>query len=311
MRRFVECAACGVSATQPHLVVRDRLAVAPDERFAIVCCAGCGLLRLDPRPAEEELLSFYPEDYAPFERVIHEEPSALRRWMRRRYLAKRVREVGRFAPTPGRALDVGCATGLFLDALRARGWKVTGVEPSDFAARYARERLGLAVHQGMLDDAPFAERSFELITLWHVLEHLPDPAASLQRLRSLLVPGGVVALTVPNAGGWDARLWGAWWAGWDAPRHLYHFTPATLSRLLHDAGFQVMARRSFTDRHGMWVLSAAARARAFPTSRGHRLLYRMLATLPAQLLTYPYFLLAERANRSSAITLFARRPEEP
>ncbi|MBA3533115.1 MAG: class I SAM-dependent methyltransferase [Ardenticatenales bacterium] len=309
MRVHIPCGFCGSEQYHPHITLTDRLGLVTDEQFHVVSCAECTLLRLNPRPTVDELGAFYPDDYAPFEQPIQSDHSPLRRWMRRRFQQKRVRAVRTFQPEAGRALDVGCATGLFLEALRSEGWQVQGVELNERAATFAREQLKLDVFCGTLEDAPLVKGSFDVITLWHVLEHLPEPAAALSRLYDLLAPGGTLVLTVPNAAGWDARLWGPWWAGWDAPRHLYHFTPHTLEHLLNAVGFGQIRLSSFTDRHGVWVLSAAHWAQAAPTHRLRALWSRVLGTLPAQVLSYPYFTVAERFNSSSAMTFFAQKGE--
>jgi protoporphyrinogen oxidase/SAM-dependent methyltransferase len=138
---------------------------------------------------------------------------------------------------PGRLLDVGCWTGSFLVAAQERGWEVTGVEPSAWAASRARER-GVKVHEGELANAAFAPGSFEAIVTCDVLEHLVDPAAAIDRFAELLVPGGALYLTVPDAGSRLARLMGRrWWAV--VPMHLQHFTRPSMRLLLSRHGFEV------------------------------------------------------------------------
>jgi SAM-dependent methyltransferase len=138
----------------------------------------------------------------------------------------------------GKLLDVGCGTGKDLLRLQEAGWAVTGVEISPYAASLARARLGCEVMVGQFDEAPLDGRQFDAVRLSHVLEHLPSPRRSLEKVRRLLRPGGVLWLEVPNAGSVERRLFRRYWWSWDLPRHLYHFTPATLVRLLREVGFQ-------------------------------------------------------------------------
>jgi SAM-dependent methyltransferase len=137
-----------------------------------------------------------------------------------------------------RALDVGCATGALLAALRDRGWEATGVEICAPAAAYGRERYGLDIRACDLASAGFPDASFELVHASHLIEHLNDPAAFLGEAARLLAPGGLLALTTPNVDGFQARLLGARWrsAIYD---HLYLFSARTLTELLASRGFEV------------------------------------------------------------------------
>jgi SAM-dependent methyltransferase len=138
----------------------------------------------------------------------------------------------------GKLLDVGCGTGKDLLRLQDAGWAVTGVEINPYAASLARARLGCEIVVGHFDEAPLDGRQFDAVRLSHVLEHLPSPRQSLEKARRLLRPGGLLWLEVPNAGSVERRLFRRYWWPWDLPRHLYHFTPTTLVRLLRDVGFR-------------------------------------------------------------------------
>jgi len=139
----------------------------------------------------------------------------------------------------GKILDVGCGLGLALAAYRERGWISFGVELSPVASRYAREVLGLSVHQGELVDARFPSASMDVIQFRHTLEHMPSPSVELKEAHRILRPQGLLVVMVPNAAGLDARLFGRWWVAWDLPRHLFHFTPRTAAALLAKAGFRI------------------------------------------------------------------------
>jgi len=139
----------------------------------------------------------------------------------------------------GRILDVGCGLGFALALYRGRGWTPFGVEPSPVAARYAREVLGLPVHQGEFLDARFPSAFVDVVLFQHSLEHVPHPSVELREAHRVLKGSGLLVVMVPNAASLDARLFGRWWFAWDLPRHLYHFTPRTASALLAKAGFRV------------------------------------------------------------------------
>jgi 2-polyprenyl-3-methyl-5-hydroxy-6-metoxy-1,4-benzoquinol methylase len=137
----------------------------------------------------------------------------------------------------GKLLDVGCGNGNYLYSLRELGWETYGVEIDEQACHYAREVLGLTVSQGSLAEARFPDAFFDVITLRHVLEHLPDPGRTLATVYRLLREGGSILIEAPNIESLQARFFKARWFHLDIPRHLYHFAPATLQALLQKAGF--------------------------------------------------------------------------
>src|SRR5262245_22180597 len=169
-----------------------------DGRFRLVTCGHCGHIYQNPRPTVAAIGSFYPEDYIPFQRAIEDDPHWWKRLDRAYGRRRRCAAVHAAAGRPGVLLDVGCATGIFLDGMRRLGWQVQGVEPTESAAQYARSRLGLEVFGGRLEEAGFADASFDAITLWDVLEHVHEPRVVLNELARLLRPGGLLVLSLPN-----------------------------------------------------------------------------------------------------------------
>jgi 2-polyprenyl-3-methyl-5-hydroxy-6-metoxy-1,4-benzoquinol methylase len=138
----------------------------------------------------------------------------------------------------GRALDIGCGNGHYMMFLKELGWDTTGFDVTDNLAEPVR-KSGIPIFTGSLDVLQDQEGSFDLITMWHVLEHLYDPAADLRLVRRLLVDGGTLMIEVPNSDSITAKLFRADWFPWDLPRHLSHFTPTSLRRMLEEAGFRV------------------------------------------------------------------------
>jgi SAM-dependent methyltransferase len=199
--------------------------------YQVFRCAGCGFQFVAPTPTPEELARYYDQSYAvPLERYAgysarHED---------------RIVELERWRPSRGQLLEVGASYGHSLAIARGRGWQSIGVELSPTAARYAREQFGLDVHNCDLLDAPFEDQSFDAAILWHVLEHTHDPQAQLDRLWSLLRPGGVLGLRVPNVTSFGARLAGRSWPWMCPPAHLWYFSPSTLPRLLAKCNFEVL-----------------------------------------------------------------------
>lgn len=136
----------------------------------------------------------------------------------------------------GRALDVGCSTGGFLWCLKQYGWDVAGVELNESAASQAAEAVGCDVFAGEVGDAPFPEASFDFVHMSHVIEHVYDPVATLQAVRRLLRPGGLLYVETPNARGSGAVQCGSYWFPWESPRHIHLFNPETLEAALTQAG---------------------------------------------------------------------------
>lgn len=274
-------------------------------------CAACGLVYQAPRPSPAAIGAFYPPDYQPYRKAIEDERWALLRLMRRRKLAERRRLIERHCGVaPGRVLDVGCSTGLFLHEMDLAGWQVQGVELSEGAADYARQRFGLEVFTGMLEDAPLAEGSFDVITFWDVLEHVYSPSATLALAARLLKPGGLVVVHVPNWDSPERPLFGRYWAGWDPPRHLYVFNRDSLGGLMQAAGFQLLDWVCFMPAYFTWLISLenwlAAR---HPHLRGP--LIGLLRLPGLRLLVEPLFWTLNRLGRGSVIAAVGRKSEQP
>lgn len=300
------CDLCGADDADTLFTGRDWSPEVPDA-LALVRCRRCGLVYLRPRPVPEAIGAFYPPDYAPFRTAVEDERRALMRWMRRRKLARRRVLVERYAGRKrGRVLDVGCSTGLFLHEMALGGWAAQGVELTPSAVRYARERFGLAVYEGMLEDAELAPGSFDAVTYWDVLEHVYSPAATLARTAELLRPGGIVAINVPNWDSPERQLFGRHWQGYDPPRHLYVFTRATLGALLDRAGFEVLDWVCFMPSYFTFILSVERWLNANRPGWTAPVM-RALNAPGMRLLAEPPFWLANRLGRGSVIAVFARK----
>jgi SAM-dependent methyltransferase len=223
---------------EPMLEGIDQLHGVPG-RFQVVRCQSCGLMRTSPRPTMDAIGAFYPDPYGPHQASTAAAPDDTR-WTAR--LARRLRWDGTrmLVPPirPGRALEIGCATGALLRKVRARGWQVQGIEPSAGAAAIARQ-AGLDVHVGFVETAPDPASKYDLVFASHTLEHLHRPKEVFQRLHDWTNPAGWLTCAVPDASSFLFRRFREHWYDLDLPRHLYHYTPETLTRLLGDTGWQV------------------------------------------------------------------------
>lgn len=218
---------------------RDRLHGVPGE-FPVIRCRQCGLLRTSPRPTPAAIQHYYPAAYGPYVSTsMSSAPAAPPRQPRSlagRLLAPRTNVIPPLAP--GRLLEIGCGAGAFLHRMAQEGWEVEGLELSPDAGEEAR-RLGFPVFIGSLADAPDPPKPYDLIVGWMVLEHLHDPLQMLRKLSRWSAPGGWIALSVPDAGALEFRLFQDAWYALDVPRHLFHFTPKTAARVLRQSGWEL------------------------------------------------------------------------
>jgi len=299
---YTTCPLCDSDCPQVAYHVEDWLH-GLNGSFRIVRCGHCNALYLNPRPEGAELARYYPSDYEAFgRRALGSEPP-WRRALRLYGLDKRCRTVTNLM-SGGRLLDVGCATGDFLARMRQNGsWQVTGLEMNEAAATQGSHHYGLEIRTGSVDEVEFAPRSFDVVTLWDVIEHLPQPKASLKRIANWLRPGGWVVVRTPDAGSLYARAFGRYWAGLDAPRHLVVFDRSSLNRLAAESGFEVKRVWTLSGSHALTVLSLRYWLRA----RGHSLGWsRLLGNPLAQVVTSPAFWLIDRLS-GALVTMTARR----
>ena len=237
----VLCNLCGADDTLP---------VAEIDGFHIVRCRQCGLVYVNPRYREELLREIYTAEYYDHDGikngleffgyddyVADEENIKIT-------FAKRLKTIERYVDK-GRLLDIGCATGFFLDLARSDGWEGVGTEVSGFSVRYARERLGLDVRLGILRDMQFGAGTFDVVTMWDVIEHVVDPMAELAEVWRILRDGGVLSLITPDVGSLVARLLGSRWEEFRRVReHVYFFSRRTMTEMLRKVGFGVLRMES-------------------------------------------------------------------
>jgi SAM-dependent methyltransferase len=258
---------CPICASRAESVL-CRVTLGPGTEYDLIRCAGCGVMFTDPMPTDAELAAFYGAAYFDFERHKFEGRG---RAFARRYLAGR---------PPGRFLDVGCATGFFLNGVRqASGWDVAGVDIGEPAARFARSELGLDVRQGELAGAGFAPASFSFIHVSNVLEHAREPVAVLRVCRRLLAPGGALYLSIPN-GDVDSRDLVTFFRAEGRPArsksgHIFFFPGTTLRRVVADAGFAIAESHTYGIRRGLRILGW------YPRSARWKQAYRPVPPSPA------------------------------
>lgn len=294
MPEHVVCNLCGADAPVSFLERTDRFT---GKQFAYTICSRCGLIYLNPRPTPAELAGFYPANYEAYY-TIDEKMSPVERWRKQRGLDVQLDWVEKFARPRGRLLDIGCGTGSFLKRAQERGWDGLGVEWVDEAARIARKHYGLDVRTGAVEDGALPAGAREVVTMWDVLEHVPDPARTLRECQRLLAPNGALIFSVPNLASISRYLFGRAWIGWDAPRHFHLFTARVIKQLLEQAGLKLIDQRCILGEEGVFALSLESipLARRFTRSIGW-----------ATVLLWPYKQVAYALNRGGVITFAARK----
>lgn len=279
------CPLCGCERSQPYLKAADLLHHEPGE-FRVVRCVDCGHFYLDPRPTPESIGRYYPREYGPYRLCSNEfhDPDDLTSQERRGRLNRFLRSIpglraavlwfiesrAEYIPEvtarERRALEVGCADGRFLEKLRSLGWQAQGVELSPQPAKRAADR-GFEVNVGTLERASFPESRFDAVFAWMVVEHLHDPKGTLEEIHRILKPGGWFCFAVPNFGCWEPKVFRRYWHALESPRHLQHFTEASLRRLLGQTGFELVKlihqRNAFNlvGSAGLWLRENVPRLR--------------------------------------------------
>lgn len=230
--------------------------------FQVVACKACGHRYMNPAPTAQSIADCYPDDYRPHqnlptmhdpaaEQVVTDTKADTRPWYLKHLPLKKIPGLRRFfywllddksqlfpkkTETNCRAFELGCAAGAYLQRLQVEGWDVQGLELGVDAANTAVQ-AGMKVDQGTLSDHRYPSDTYDWVALWMVLEHVPDPRATLSELFRMQAPGGTLVFSVPNAGCWEPFVFRRHWDAWDLPRHLHHFCPSTIRRLLEECGF--------------------------------------------------------------------------
>ncbi len=235
--KLTSCPVCKKSAFSDYLEVQDHFL--SKENFIIQSCDGCGFRFVNPRPGADDIGGYYQSDAYISHGVKKQDlVSIIYRQVRIFSIRKKFRIIRSLQPS-GNILDIGCGTGEFLAYCRSRNYAVQGIEPSEKAREFAVSVNGISVSE-KLDATLFKPGTFNCITMWHVLEHVHELDLTIDTIKSLLAPGGIFIAAVPNSNSWDASRYKNYWAAYDVPRHLYHFTSETMQTLAKRKGFAIL-----------------------------------------------------------------------
>jgi SAM-dependent methyltransferase len=238
----------------------------------VVVCDSCGLGRLHPMPSPEEIAAFYPPDYyGDSGGKFHRLTEKMVRWV----ASRRAQFLCRGLLPGDRVLDVGCGRGVLLEAFANAGLEAHGFEISPDAARGVDDRAHIRT-AGSLPQAEYPSQFFDRVVIWHVLEHVRAPRATISEIHRILKPGGQIVVAVPNFSSWQAQWAKADWFHLDLPRHLYQFPLDGLKQLLSNCEFDVQSEHHFSLRQNPfgWVQSSLNRSRVVPRNSLYVMLQR-------------------------------------
>ncbi|MDD4394788.1 MAG: class I SAM-dependent methyltransferase [Bacteroidales bacterium] len=236
MEELQQCPICHSSQISEFKNIKDYFLTQED--FTVARCEHCGFLFLNPRPDKAAIAPYYKSE-AYFSHSDGRKGLIARMYQIVRHfnIRNKYKLINKYKKS-GKILDIGCGTGDVLAYFSANNWQIEGVEPDADARKVAQEKNHFTPHQEA-DLKNFPDASFDVITMWHVMEHVHNLEERMQTVRRLIKPDGEFIFSVPICDSWDAQHYGEYWAAWDVPRHLYHFSQETAKKLAENQQFEL------------------------------------------------------------------------
>jgi 2-polyprenyl-3-methyl-5-hydroxy-6-metoxy-1,4-benzoquinol methylase len=229
--KVLQCPICGTSINEPSLKCKDYSV--SGEMFDIYSCPACLFAMTYPSPSPSEIGKYYQtSDYVSHSETRQGIVNKLYHLVRKENTKDKLKLIDRFSKVRADLLDIGCGTGYFLSVCKKKGWQIEGVEVNEEARLKSESYTGQSIYHST-DELEASGKKFDVITLWHVFEHLHNIQTSFEQLIRLLKPEGLLILALPNPMSEDAIYYKEYWAGYDVPRHLSHFSPVSI-RLLYE-----------------------------------------------------------------------------
>lgn len=236
MEQINNCPVCQNNTFEKYLEVQDY--TVSQETFQIVACKNCGFKLTNPRPNQDEIGKYYKaESYISHSNTSKGLIAKIYHTVRKYTLKSKISLINSHYPQKGKLLDVGCGTGMFLNEARKNGWNVNGIEPDSGAKKIAEEINKATIKNEILTS--FQDEQFNIITMWHVLEHVHLLNETVDWLKERLTENGSLIIAVPNHESKDAEIYQEQWAAYDVPRHLYHFSQKSIKQLFKQKGFRL------------------------------------------------------------------------
>ncbi|MDZ4756554.1 MAG: class I SAM-dependent methyltransferase [Bacteroidota bacterium] len=241
MEKLILCPVCKEDLLKRFLSCKDY--VASGEDFSLDQCNNCGFVFTNPRPDFNECGRYYESD----KYVSHQDNDKsfvlyLYRWVRNRNLKWKLKVISKYQKITGEILDYGCGLGNFLNFCKQQGWKSTGMDVSENARNVVKERYDINVFPNA-EIKNQGNNKYDIITLWHVLEHVYDIDETVLEFHRILKDSGTLFIAVPNRKSYDALHYKEKWDAYDVPRHIYHFSPEDMGVLMNRLGFKIVEKR--------------------------------------------------------------------
>lgn len=229
MLEIKNCPICNSEKLNKKIELKDYFL--SEDNFTILECIDCGFMITNPQPEGDKIGDYYKsEEYISHSNTKKGLVNAVYQIVRNFTLKRKFQMVKKLKKR-GSILDIGCATGEFLNVFKLDKWEAMGIEPDEEARKFAIHNYNLKVaDQGFLNK--IEEKSYDIISMWHVLEHVHDLNERIQIIHKILKDDGKVIIAVPNYKSYDAENYGKFWAAYDVPRHLFHFNKLTMEKLL-------------------------------------------------------------------------------
>lgn len=240
MNKITQCPICNNTSFSEFLTTQDYFLT--KQEFLICQCIECGFKFTNPRPTLEELPQYYESnEYISHSNVEKGLINKLYQIVRTYTLKSKAGIINKYI-NEGQILDIGCGTGEFLNAMQQYNFVATGIEPNQEARKNAKRNYGLAVYDESEIDG-LSKNLYNVITLWHVLEHVFNLNERISQIKELIAENGILVVALPNPASWDAKHYGEFWAAYDCPRHLYHFDQFAVKKLFHNYGFEIVNQK--------------------------------------------------------------------
>ncbi len=302
------CDWCGEKRSINLFFGPDWLEDKPGE-FTMAKCINCGLFRQNPRLSWDSLKEYYPKEYAAYTPISLKREKKLTNLGKNYGYIKRKRFIKEFK-VMGKLLDIGCGTGKFLREMsRDETWDIVGIEPNQFAFDTAKNIPNINIYQGRFREISFQKESFDVITLWNVLEHLEQPIEDLRYAYDILKNNGLIVFTIPNYSSIERVIFNRYWSGWDLPRHLYIFPRRLIKKILADIGFQILAERCIASSYhslghslDFWLKGWVNKYLPI-----QRLISRFYYSLPIRMVMIFPLYIQDKLKLSGNITLIAKK----
>jgi 2-polyprenyl-3-methyl-5-hydroxy-6-metoxy-1,4-benzoquinol methylase len=238
---YTNCPVCGSTQINPLLTVKDHSVSRED--FVLWQCSNCSLRFTQDVPDEESIGKYYQStEYISHSNTSKGLVNSLYQKVRNYTLNQKADLIIMNTVKQGRILDLGAGIGAFINTMKGKGWEITGIEPDEGARQQSKNLFNIELKEtGSLQQ--LSENNFDAITLWHVLEHVHQLHDYIERLKDLLKPNGKIFIAVPNYESVDSSIYKLYWAAYDVPRHLYHFTPKALDVLMSKHGLKVISKK--------------------------------------------------------------------